>query len=175
MDWSRLRLLILDADGVLTDGKLWAACDPASPAAALDLNGKAFHVQDGRAIKQWQACGGLSAILSGRTSPGLEKRAAELGIRWCRTGVKAKVPAYDEILQAAGLTDADTIYVGDDLPDVGPMQRAAFSVAVANAVPAVKQRADHVTRHPGGDGAVAEVIERVLRKQGKWSTPGQPG
>ncbi len=172
MNWEDLRLLILDVDGVLTDGRLWDGA--GGPEAIGGLASKAFHVQDGYAIKLWQRCGGATAILSGRRSPAVERRAAELGIAWCRTGSDDKLATYHELLKSAEIGDEQVAYVGDDLPDVPPMTRCAFPVAVRNAVPAVKRWAEYVTKRCGGDGAVAEIVELVLRKQRRWTGMVQP-
>ena len=160
METVSVRLLILDVDGVLTDGCVVPVSD--------GLSTKAFCVQDGCAIKLWQKCDGKVAILSGRSEEAVTRRAHELGIEWVHTGVKDKVAAYKAILVAAGCDDSVAAYIGDDLPDLGPMARCGFPVAVANAVPAVKRVALYVTRRPGGHGAAAEVVELLLRKQKRW-------
>ena len=166
MDATAIELLILDVDGVLTDGRLFPA---PQPSEVPELSGKAFHVQDGHAIKLWQRCGYQTAILSGRDSPYVTSRARELGIGWCRTGADDKLSAYVQLIESAACIDAAVAYVGDDLPDLRPMARCGFPVAVANAVPAVKQAAAYVTRRAGGSGAVAEVVELLLRRQKRWS------
>jgi 3-deoxy-D-manno-octulosonate 8-phosphate phosphatase (KDO 8-P phosphatase) len=157
MDAVAIKLLILDVDGVLTDGKIRASADGQAA--------KSFHVHDGSAIKAWQRRGGKVAILSGRAEEAITRRAAELGIECVHTGVTDKLLAYDAIVSSAKCRDAAVAYVGDDLPDLQPMGRCAFPVAVANAVPAVKRAAAYVTRRCGGAGAVAEVIEFLIRKQ----------
>ena len=162
MDLALTTLLILDVDGVLTDGRL------TYMRAGAD-NPKTFFVQDGYAIKLWQRCGGGVAIISGRESRPVSRRAKELGIEHVHLGVHDKIRAYEEVLAAVGCSDEAVAYVGDDLPDLAPMRRCGFAVAVANAVGEVKRVADYITRRPGGAGAVAEVIELLLRKQGKWS------
>ena len=161
MDPMRIKLLILDVDGVLTDGRLTAGGDGEWA--------KGFHVQDGCAIKLWQRCGGRVALLSGRSEAVIKKRAKELDIEFVRTGEADKTSAYGDIVAEVGCGDEAVAYVGDDLPDVGPMSRAGFPVAVANAHPAVKRVSMYVTRRSGGDGAAAEVIEFLLRKQKRWS------
>ncbi len=161
MDLASIELLILDVDGVLTDGRI--VTGPEGEGS------KKFHVQDGCAIKLWQRCGGVVAILSGRGGSGVTQRAAELGIELVHTGVADKLAGYEAILESAGRGDEAVGYVGDDLPDLAPMTRARFSVAVADAVPAVKRAADYVTRLGGGRGAIAEVVELLLRKQKRWS------
>lgn len=157
---ASIDLLILDVDGVLTDGRLTPL--PGGEAS------KAFYVQDGCALKLWQRCGGQTAILSGRSDTAVLRRAAELGIECVRTGVSDKTAAYGEILASLGFRDAAVAYLGDDLPDLGPMARCGFPVAVANAASAVKRVATYVTRRGGGAGAVAEVVELLLRKRNQW-------
>lgn len=161
VDFDALNLLILDVDGVLADGSI-----VLSESGSLT---KAFGVHDGYAVKLWRRLGYEVAIISGRASPVVERRAAELGIEAVRQGCEDKLAAYDQLLETRGVADAAVCYVGDDMPDLPPMRRCAFPVAVANAVPCVKQVAQYVTRLPGGGGAVAETIELILRKQRRWS------
>ncbi len=167
MDWAAVSLLILDVDGVLTDGSLTASGASES---------KAFHVQDGHAIKMWQQTGGKVALLSGRQSPDAIRRAGELGIKLVRLGQNDKLTAYEALVRSAECSDAAVAYVGDDLPDLGPMQRCGLPVAVENAVGEVKRAATYVTRRAGGRGAVSETIELILRKQRRWQPkPAGPG
>lgn len=162
MNWTSIELLVLDVDGVLTDGRILSSVDGGWE--------KSFYVQDGCAIKLWSQLGGQIAILSGRSESALDRRAAELGIQTVVKGVSDKTAALEAMLSSSE-TDARCVaYVGDDLPDLGPMSRVAFPVAVANAHSAVKRSARYVTRRAGGRGAVAEVVEFLLRKQGRWST-----
>ena len=161
MDATLIDLLILDVDGVLTDGRVTPSPDGDAPAR--------FHTQDGCALKLWRRCGGEVAILTGRGCRNLEQRAAELGIKHLHRGCGDKVAAYRKILSATRRSSGTVGYIGDDLPDLGPMAQCAFPVAVRNAVPAVKRVAEYVTRRAGGFGAVAEVVELLLRQQGRWS------
>ncbi len=161
MEFDRINLLILDVDGVLTSGQV--VFDAEGP------NTRTFHVHDGCFIKLWHHCQGRSAIISGRRCQAVERRAAELGIGRVVQGASDKLAAYQALLSDMEADDDQVCYVGDDLPDLGPMGRCALPVAVYNAVPTVKQRACYVTRRGGGDGAVAEVIELILRKQRRWS------
>jgi 3-deoxy-D-manno-octulosonate 8-phosphate phosphatase (KDO 8-P phosphatase) len=161
MNLTPIKLLILDVDGVLTDGRLIGGAE-GEP-------GKGFYVQDGSAIKRWQASGGTVALLSGRSERCVANRAEELGIKCVHLGVETKLAAYEAILKSTGHTDAETSYVGDDHPDLGPLSRCAFPVAVANATPVVKRASAYVTRRKGGDGAVAEVIEFILRRRSSGS------
>lgn len=157
MDFSAIKLLILDVDGVLTDGRVTATADGDAS--------KRFHVHDGSAIQRWRKTGGKVAILSGRKSRDVEDRAAELAVDWVHLGVDEKLGAYDVIVASAECDDAAVAYVGDDLPDVPPMTRCVMPIAVADAAPAVKRTALYVTKRAGGDGAVAEAIEWLLRKR----------
>jgi 3-deoxy-D-manno-octulosonate 8-phosphate phosphatase (KDO 8-P phosphatase) len=161
MDVAAVELLILDVDGVLTDGRIVTA--PGGGAT------KAFCAQDGFAVRLWQRAGGKLAILSGRADEVVAKRARELGIERVRTGVADKTAGYRALLDETACPDNVVGYVGDDLPDLGPMTRCGFPVAVANATPAVKRVAHYVTRRAGGCGAVAEVVELLLRQRGQWS------
>jgi 3-deoxy-D-manno-octulosonate 8-phosphate phosphatase (KDO 8-P phosphatase) len=156
-----IRLLVLDVDGVLTDGKL-----------IFDDSGnqlKVFSVLDGSAIKLWQRLGGDVALLSGRQSEAVSRRAAELGIEAVEQGHDAKIEPFERILAHFELVAEACCYVGDDWPDIGPMQRCGYPVAVANAAEEVKQAAAYVTSRSGGDGAVREVIVHLLRRQGRWN------
>lgn len=155
------KLLILDVDGVLTGGDL--------PYDAGGNSFKSFHVQDGGAVRLWQNAGGLVAVISGRLSPAVEARARELGIEHVVQGVTDKQPAYETFLQRAGVTDPETSVVGDDLLDIPLMRRCGYSIAVANALPLVKRSARYVTRRRGGQGAIAEAVERLMRLNGTWS------
>ncbi|MFO7898001.1 MAG: HAD-IIIA family hydrolase [Planctomycetota bacterium] len=162
-DHSRLkpiRLVIMDVDGVMTDGSIIVNADGSEQ--------KVFDVKDGSGIKYLQRNGVRVAIISGRDCEPVERRAADLGIDYCVTGAIDKLPAYRAMLERAGLTDADVLYIGDDLPDLPPMRHAAVAVAVADASDEVKARAAYVTRARGGGGAVREVAELILKVQGKW-------
>lgn len=160
MDIAAIRLLVLDVDGVLTDGRLTFTEDGERT--------KTFHVRDGCAIRLWRRCGGQVAILSGRRVPVVSARAEELGIELVRLGVSDKGDAFVSLVGDAGCDVRETAYVGDDAPDLAPMRRCGLAVAVADAAPVVKRAADLITRRGGGAGAVAEVVEYVLRAQGRW-------
>lgn len=160
MHASQVKLIMLDVDGVLTDGRL-VYTDKGELT-------KAFHAHDGCALKLWQELGGQIAILSARAGGALQRRLADLGIELAQTGVQDKLAGYDALLAATGLRDAEVAYVGDDLPDLGPMTRCACPIAVGDAVPTVKRQAEYITHLPGGKGAVAEVVEWLLRQQQRW-------
>ena len=157
---ARIRLLLLDVDGVLTDGRL----------LYQDQGGeiKTFHVRDGSAIKYWNRAGGRVAVLSGRSSPAVSRRTAELGIGPVVQGADEKLLGLRRILSETGFAADQVCAVGDDLPDLPVLTRCGVAVAVADAVPEVTAVAHYVTRTPGGRGAVREVIEWLMRAQGTW-------
>lgn len=151
---AQLRLLVLDVDGVLTDGRLWFGPDGELM--------KAFHVRDGVGIKAVQGAGIEVAIISGRRSPAVERRAAELGIRHVRQGCADKAEALRALAAELGLTAASAACVVDDTPDLPMMALVALPIAVADAHPDVIAAAGHVTRAAGGAGAVREVCDLLL-------------
>jgi len=159
-DLVRIRLLVCDVDGVLTDGRIIYDSTGAET--------KQFHVRDGSGLKYWMRAGHTAALLSGRSCAATERRAAELGISLVEQGAKDKWPAMERILQAAGCTADEAAYVGDDLPDLPVMLRVGCPVAVADAVAEVRAAAHRVTALGGGQGAVREVIEWILKAQGRW-------
>ncbi len=161
IDLSHIRLLVLDVDGVLTNGTILVHGD--------GTESKRFHVHDGHGIKMWRRAGGLVALLSGRETPATQHRADQLGIGYVLQGQKRKLPAFEELLKTCGVTADQTACVGDDVVDIPLIRRAGLGVAVANAVPELKRVADLVTRTPGGHGAVREVIEYILRRSGRWA------
>jgi len=157
---AAIELLVMDVDGVLTDGRI------VYSDRGEEL--KAFHVRDGSGIKLWLKQGKRAALLSGRKSPIVERRAAELGIGAVVQGADDKLPAFEALLRNQGVTAAQTAYVGDDLPDVPALRRSGLAVAVADACAEARAAAHYVTQQPGGCGAVRELIELVLRHQGRW-------
>ena len=155
-----VRLLVLDVDGVLTDGRLIYA-DDGSEA-------KAFDVKDGHGIKLLQRSEVAVAIVTGRTSGVVEHRARNLGIELVYQGMLDKTRALDDIIEKTGLDAGELAYVADDVVDIPFMRKVGFAVAVADATDEVRARADYVTTRPGGRGAVREVCELILKAQGNW-------
>jgi len=151
---QRIRLLVLDVDGVLTDGRLWFGAD----GEAL----KVFHVRDGAGIKALQASGVTVALLSGRQSAAVARRAAELGIRHVRQGADNKAAAFRELLAELQLSQECTACLVDDTPDLPLMALVALPIAVADAHADVIAAAHHVTRAAGGHGAVREVCDLLI-------------
>ena len=155
-----VRLLLLDCDGVLTDGGVDWGED--------GVERKTFHIRDGLGIRIWQRDGGRTGIVTGRSSRLVERRAAELGVEFVRQGVEDKLAVAGEIIAACGLSWEQTAFVGDDLPDLAVVVRCGIGVAVADACPELLAAATVVTGAAGGRGAVREIIERLLRARGSW-------
>lgn len=156
----RIRMLILDCDGVLTDGRIIML--PTGDET------KVFDVKDGHAIVMLHRAGIKSGIISGRQSAIVRARAKELGIAHVHEMAWVKTEAYEKILAEEDLTSEAVCYVGDDVVDIPLLRRAGLAVAVADAVAEVKQFAHLVTVRAGGRGAVREVIELIMNAQGKW-------
>jgi 3-deoxy-D-manno-octulosonate 8-phosphate phosphatase (KDO 8-P phosphatase) len=154
--------LVLDVDGVLTDGRIVYADDGREI--------KSFHVRDGAGLKLWRQAGKSAAILTGRSSRAVEIRARELGIEPVVQGAADKLAAFDRLLAGWQTAPDRVAYVGDDVPDLPLLARAGLAVAVADACAEARATAHYVTRVPGGQGAVREVVELILRSQGQWQT-----
>ena len=155
-----IQLLLMDCDGVLTDGRLYFS--------ARGEEMKVFDVRDGQGIVLWHAAGRKSGIISGRGAGEIvQRRADELGIQFVRVSVADKIAAFEEIVSSLGIDESNVAYIGDDVGDVELMRRVGFAVAVADAVEETKAVATHVTRAKGGRGAVREVIEMLLSDKKK--------
>ena len=159
-DLAEIKLLVMDVDGVLTDGSIIVNADGSET--------KSFNVLDGHGIRLWQRAGLKTAIISGRASGPTKIRAEQLGIEHVLEDCHYKLPVLEKLLDELGLLPENTAYIGDDLPDLPVIRYVGFGVAVANAVEDVKKYADYVTDRPGGTGAVREVIEHILKSNGKW-------
>jgi 3-deoxy-D-manno-octulosonate 8-phosphate phosphatase (KDO 8-P phosphatase) len=155
-----IELLVLDVDGVLTDGRI------IHGSGGLEL--KEFHVRDGSGLKLWHLAGKRAGIITGRSSPMVDVRAAEMGIAFVTQGAAEKIAAYRSLLEQSGVSAKAACYVGDDVPDLPPMRQSGLAVAVADACAEVRAAAHYITRNPGGRGAVREVVELILRCQGNW-------
>ncbi len=161
---SKIRLLVMDVDGVLTDGKLYNVPGPDGNMA----ESKGFDSQDGIAL-QWMARLGFPCgLISGRVSPATVERAKQCKFKYVYQGHTEKIPIIQEILADAQVDSSEVAYIGDDFTDVVVMRRVGLAIATANARPEVKGIAHYVTQAPGGQGAVREVIELLLQAQGKW-------
>ncbi|HKF59627.1 MAG TPA: HAD hydrolase family protein [Blastocatellia bacterium] len=156
----KIKLLIVDCDGVLTDGRIVLLSETEET--------KFFDVKDGHAIRMAGRAGLKTAIISGRASFAVRARARDLGIAYLYEGAWIKIGPYEEVLAAEGIGDEAVCYVGDDVTDIPLMRRAGLAVAVADAVEEARQHAHYVTERPGGRGAVREVIELIMKAQSKW-------
>ena len=157
---SRIKLLLMDCDGVLTDGRLWLTDDGDEQ--------KSFNTHDGLGLSLLHRAGLKSGIITGRSSRAVARRAQELGVEFVCQGNPDKTAAFEQLLQQAGVDENEVAFVGDDLPDIPIMNRAELAVAVADAVEETRSVAHYVTRAKGGRGAVREVIEIILKSQGRW-------
>jgi 3-deoxy-D-manno-octulosonate 8-phosphate phosphatase (KDO 8-P phosphatase) len=162
VDLRAIEMLVLDVDGVLTDGRVITHADGSES--------KCFHVLDGHGIRMWQRAGLKVAWLSGRVSGATTRRAEELQVPYVIQDCHFKLPALRQLLAQVGLPPAAVACMGDDLMDLPLLGYVGFGVAVANAVDEVKARADYITTRPGGAGAVREVIEYILKNSGRWDS-----
>jgi 3-deoxy-D-manno-octulosonate 8-phosphate phosphatase (KDO 8-P phosphatase) len=155
-------LLLLDVDGVLTDGRI-----------IIDDRGvetKHFHVRDGQGIALLRRAGVEVGLVSSRSSRSVRHRAKELGVRLVRQGVREKLIAYNEIRRSLGLEDRHVAYMGDDIVDLPVLKQAGLAVSVADAWEGLRAEVDYVTKARGGHGAVRELAEILLKAQGKWAS-----
>ena len=163
---ARVKLLLMDVDGVLTDGKLFNVPDVLTPGQMVETKG--FDSQDGIGL-QWLSWHGVeTGVISGRLSPATAERARQCKMKYVYQGHIEKVPILEEIMGKAGIGRDEVAYIGDDFTDVVIMHRVGLAVATANAREEVKREAHYVTKAVGGEGAVREVVELILQAQGKW-------
>lgn len=162
-----IRCILTDVDGVLTDGRI--IYDSAGNET------KRFHVRDGLGIKVWMQAGGHFGIVTARTSPMVDRRAAELGITRVSQGRRDKWPAALDMMATMGVTADEVCYVGDDLPDLDVMHNVALSAAPADAAQDVREAATWVMQQRGGDGVLRELVERLMRATGRWPTANAKG
>ena len=155
---AKIRALFLDVDGVLTDGRIY-----------LDGRGdelKVFNTKDGHGLRKAAAAGITICWISGRSSPATARRARELGVRFCYQGVRDKRARLEAVRRRLGLSRAETAAIGDDEPDIPMFEATGFSACPADAVAAARRAADVVLESKGGDGAVRELVELILKKNG---------
>jgi len=155
-----IELLVLDVDGVLTDGLIH-----------IDAHGvetKTYHTRDGFALRAWLKLGYDVAIITGRSGMSLQHRADELGIRHVHQSVTDKRRAFGDLLRSLGIVASHAAVIGDDLPDLPMMRLSGYPIAVADAAPEVRAVAEYVTAAPGGRGAVRDAVEHLLREHNRW-------
>ncbi len=157
---AAIKMLVMDVDGVFTDGSIIISED--------GTESRRFSYLDGHGIKLWHRAGMKSAIISGKQSRATQIRAEQLSIEHVMQGQTKKLPAFESLLADTALGAREVAYIGDDLLDLPLVRRAGFSVAVVNAVDELKDAADYVTSRPGGSGAVREVVEYILKATGRW-------
>lgn len=157
---ARIKLFLMDCDGVLTDGRIWVL--------ESGEDQKAFNTRDGLGIELLHRAGLQSGVISGRVSSALARRAERLGMSYVRQGCEDKEQAFAEIVAAAGLTNAEVAFAGDDLNDLPLMLQSGLGIAVADATAETREYAHFVTQACGGHGAVREAVELILKSQGRW-------
>jgi 3-deoxy-D-manno-octulosonate 8-phosphate phosphatase (KDO 8-P phosphatase) len=161
---AQIKVLLMDVDGTMTNGGVTLLSQP--DGTALEI--KTFDAHDGQGLTLAQTAGLRTGCITGRESPALLRRAHEMKMEFIYVKQPVKMPAYEEILQKAGVSDSAVAFIGDDLPDIPLMRRVGLAVAVGDAVPEVKKVAHFTTRAVGGAGAVREAVELILKSKGIW-------
>jgi 3-deoxy-D-manno-octulosonate 8-phosphate phosphatase (KDO 8-P phosphatase) len=161
---ARIKIILMDVDGTMTDGSVTLLSQ--SDGTALEI--KTFDAHDGQGLTLAHTAGLRTGCITGRESAALLRRAREMKMEFIYMKQPLKVPAYEEILKKAGVSDSEVAYIGDDLPDLPLLRRVGLAVAVGDAVIEVKQAAHYTTKAVAGHGAVREAIEVVLKSKGVW-------
>ena len=161
---SQIRLILMDVDGTMTDGSVTLLSQ--NDGTALEI--KTFDAHDGQGLTLAQTAGLRTGCITGRESAALLRRANEMKMEFIYMKQPVKMPAYEEIIQKAGLSDSAVAFIGDDLPDIPLLRRVGLAVAVGDAVPEVKKVAHYTTKALAGHGAIREAIELVLKSKGIW-------
>lgn len=161
----RIKLFLMDVDGTLTDG---GVCLISQPDGGGVAEMKVFNSQDGAGLKLAHIMDMKTGFITGRKSPAVQQRAKELLVDYVYLGQATKTQAYEECVAKAGVTEEEVAYMGDDLPDMPLAKRVGLAVAVANAAAELKALSHYVTKAEGGKGAAREVIELILKAQGRW-------
>jgi len=184
---KKIKLLLFDVDGVLTDGKIWIFPAPAGAQQATEhhapqqsgqggfglvsqsmIEAKGFHAHDGSAISLARLAGIKTGLITKRISETVALRARDLKLEHVHQGIQDKLTVFEEILRQEALKPAEAAFVGDDVIDLPVMRSCGLAIAVANARREVKQEAHYVTPHSGGDGALRDAVEYILKAQGEW-------
>ncbi|MFY9680350.1 MAG: HAD hydrolase family protein [Candidatus Sulfotelmatobacter sp.] len=161
---ARIDLLLMDVDGTMTDGGVTLL----SQVDGIALEIKTFDAHDGQGLTLAQTAGLRTGCITGRESAALLRRAQEMRMEFIYMKQPVKMPAYEDILRKAGVSDSAVAYIGDDLPDIPLMRRAGLAIAVGDAVPEVKDAAHYTTKALAGRGAIREAVELVLKSKGIW-------
>ena len=166
----KIKLFLMDVDGTITDGGVCLISttggDHAGPAAVSEM--KVFNAQDGQGLSLAHTMGIQTGFITGRQSPAVAKRAEELKVTFVYLGQARKTQAFEECMQKAGVTADEVAYMGDDLPDIPLAQRAGLAVSVADGAPELKAVCHYTTRRLAGHGTAREVVELILKAQGRW-------
>lgn len=183
---KKIKLILFDVDGVLTDGKIWIFPSPLDSKSVLQhsaqqvghgstsyqalslIEAKGFHAHDGTAISLARLAGIKTGIITKRISETVALRAGDLKIDHVHQGIQDKAAVFRQILEKDGISAAEAAFVGDDVIDLPVMRKCGLAIAVKNARPEVKAEAHWVTPHAGGDGAARDAVEYILKAQGKW-------
>ncbi len=161
---ARIKVLLMDVDGTMTDGSVTLLSQP--DGTALEI--KTFDAHDGQGLTLAQTAGLRTGCITGRESAALLRRAYEMKMEFVYMKQPVKMPAYEDILKKAGVTDSEVAFIGDDLPDLPLLHRAGLAVAVGDSVPEVKKAAHYSTRAVAGHGAIREAVELILKSKGIW-------
>jgi 3-deoxy-D-manno-octulosonate 8-phosphate phosphatase (KDO 8-P phosphatase) len=161
---SRIKVLLMDVDGTMTDGSVTLLSQ--SDGTALEI--KTFDAHDGQGLTLAQTAGLRTGCITGRESSALLRRAHEMKMEFIYMKQPVKMPAYEEVLEKANVSDLEVAFVGDDLPDIPLLRRAGLAIAVGDAVPEVKKVAHYTTKALAGHGAIREAVELILRSKGIW-------
>lgn len=166
----KIKLFLMDVDGTITDGGVClistTAADGVGPAGVTEM--KIFSAQDGQGLSLAHTMGIQTGFITGRRSPAVAKRAEELKVTFVYLGQAKKTQAFEECMEKAGVTEEEVAYMGDDLPDIPLAQRAGLAVCVAEGAPELKAVCHYTTRRLAGRGAAREVVELILKAQGRW-------
>lgn len=166
----KIKLFLMDVDGTLTDGGVClistTAADGSGSASVSEM--KVFSAKDGQGLSLAHTMGIQTGFITGRRSPAVAKRAEELKVTFVYLGQATKMKAFEECMEKAGVTAQEVAYMGDDLPDMPLAQRAGLAVCVADGADELKAVCHYVTRQLAGRGAAREVVELILKAQGRW-------
>ena len=162
---KKIRLFLMDVDGTITNG---GVCLMSLPDGSGVAEMKVFNSQDGLGLKLAHVMGIKTGFITGRKSAAVAQRAEELEVDFVYLGQATKVAALEECMQKAGASEDEVAFMGDDLPDMAPASRCGLAIAVSNAAPELKAISDYVTRAAGGEGSAREVVELILKAQGRW-------
>lgn len=161
---AKIKVVLMDVDGTLTDGSVTLLSQ--ADGSALEI--KTFDAHDGQGLTLGRTAGLRMGVITGRESPALRRRMKELKVEFVYEKQAQKIPAYEEILKKADVTEDEVAYLGDDLPDITIMRRVGLAVAVGNATPEVLKAAHYTTGRNGGKGAARELVELILKSKGIW-------